>query len=281
MQSPVNNLANTQINFVLVGVTALFALVILVVIYYALTRANRSHRSRSRVASVMDADPTYGDTDTEQPSLDVKVDPADSVGTGNNSAVNSKMHPAPSPATADPDMPGQYDGLPPALLPEFHDTDNSLRGNKKQVFHVKDSIFSYDDAEAVCKAYGAELADYKQMIEAYKQGANWCNPGWVKGQLALYPIQHSFWKKKQESDDPDRRGECGQPGINGGYYQNRFMQFGVNCYGDKRAPVGDERLKRAYQSDFERELARKVAVFRRQLGNLSLAPFNQEKWNQC
>lgn len=274
MVSLVNNLADTQINFVLVGVTALFALIILVVIYYALTNSRRSRHTSTLHNSV-------ANTPGAQPSFTVKVDPADSPSETVSRDTPNKYHPAASPATSDPDMPGQYDGLPPALLPEFHDTDTSLRGDKKQVFHVKDSIFTYDDAEAVCKAYGADLADYKQMIAAYKNGANWCNPGWVKGQLALYPIQHSFWKKKQESDDPDTRGECGQPGINGGYYQNRHMQFGVNCYGDKRAPVGEEKLKRAYQSDFERELARKVAVFRRQLGNLQLAPFNQDKWHGC
>lgn len=270
MASLVNNLADTQINFVLVGVTALFALIILVVIYYALSTTGYSYHHTSTRSNNTSGSP--------QPSLDVKADPKPS----NNAAGNTpfKMHPAASPATSDPDLPGQYDGLPPAFLPEFHDTDTSLRGSK-QVFHVSDSIFTYDDADAVCKAYGADLADYKQMIAAYKKGANWCNPGWVKGQLALYPIQHSFWQKKQESDNPDTRGECGQPGINGGYYQNKFMQFGVNCYGPKRMPVGDERMKQAYQSDYERELARKVAIFRRQLGNLKLAPFNQDKWNGC
>lgn len=274
MPSLINNLADTQINFVLVGVTALFALVILVVIYYALSRSGQSN-------SFYRSSSTLANSSSQQPSLFVKADPVDSPRSTTIDETPSKMHPAASPATSDPDMPGQYDGLPPAYLPEFHDTNDDLRGTKKQVFHIKDSIFSYDDAEAVCKAYGADLADYKQMIQAYKNGANWCNPGWVKGQLALYPIQHSFWKKKQESDDPDRRGECGQPGINGGFYQNRHMQFGVNCYGIKRAPVGDERMKHAYQSDHDRELARKVAVFRRQLGNLRLAPFNGDKWHNC
>lgn len=274
--SSINNLADTQINFVLVGIAALFALVILIVIYYALSRSGKYENniwSSSRPAI------------NTEPSLSVRSDSTSpsAVNTmASNMSNNRKLHPSSSPATRDPDMPGQYDGLPPAHLPEFHDTDDSLRGNKPpQVFHISDSIFGYDDAEAVCKAYGAELADYKQMIEAYKKGANWCNPGWVKGQLALYPIQHSFWKKKQENSDPDRRGECGQPGINGGYYQNRHMQFGVNCWGQKRAPIGEERMKHAYQSDMDRELARKVAVFRRQLGNLSLAPFNQESWHKC
>lgn len=270
----VNNLADTQINFVLVGISALFALIILVVIYYAIARS--SGNDRYWLYSNNHQSGKY-----YQPSLDVKVNPTLNNNSTTSSSVNSKLHPTSSPATSDPDMPGQYDGLPPAYLPEFHDTDASLRGDKPQVFHVSDSIFTYDDATAVCKAYGAELADYKQMIQAYKDGANWCNPGWVKGQLALYPTQHSFWKKKQEENDPDRRGECGQPGINGGFYQNRHMQFGVNCWGPKRPPVDDERMKHAYLSDKDRELARKIAIFRRQLGNLRLVPFNQDNWNKC
>jgi len=270
--SAINNLANTQINFVLVGIASLFALVILIVIYYALSRSKKHNDTIwSRYMATPPVRPG-------QPTLTTTSNANNQASTSNN----IKLHPSASPATANPDMPGQYDGLPPAYLPEFHDTDDSLRGNKPaQVFHISDSIFGYDDAEAVCKAYGAELADYKQMIEAYKTGANWCNPGWVKGQMALYPIQHSFWKKKQENSDPDRRGECGQPGINGGFYQNRHMQFGVNCWGQKRGPIDEERMKHAYQSDMDRELARKVAVFRRQLGNLSLAPFNQDKWHKC
>jgi len=151
-------------------------------------------------------------------------------------------------------------------------------GNK-QVFNIADNVFTYDDAEAVCRAYGSELADYNQMVDAYKNGANWCNYGWLKGQLALYPIQPEFWNKLQDNDNDNKRGACGEPGINGGFFENKNLQFGVNCYGNKRVPNGEERIKNIYTSDKERELQQKVLNFRKQMGNLTLTPFNENNWN--
>lgn len=146
-----------------------------------------------------------------------------------------------------------------------------------EVFNIAENMFTYDDAEAVCKAYGAELATYDQLVDAYKKGANWCNYGWSKGQLILYPIQKSFWDQVQENE-PDRRDDCGMPGINGGYEENKNQQFGVNCYGVKRVPTADENLKQAYISDQDRETMEKIARFKQQLGTLRLNPFNENKW---
>ena len=157
-----------------------------------------------------------------------------------------------------------------------------VNGGGPQVFHVKDNIFTYNDAEAVCKAYGAELATYNQLVDAYKKGANWCSKGWVKGQMALYPVQYEHWKKVQENEDDNARMVCGaEAGINGGYHQNKNLQFGVNCYGDKRGPKGDERMKHEYLTDKERALRQKIAMFQKQLGNFRLAPFNDDKWGSC
>ena len=154
----------------------------------------------------------------------------------------------------------------------------SVRG-PSQVFNVADNLFSYDDAEAVCQAYGAELADYTQMVDAYKKGANWCNYGWTKGQLALFPIQPEYWAKIQDTDDETKKGACGVPGINGGYFENKNLQFGVNCYGPKRAPKGEERIKSVFVSDKEREIQQKVLNFQKQLGNFKLTPFNEDRWS--
>ena len=60
---------------------------------------------------------------------------------------------------------------------------------EKQVFHVPNNIYTYKDSKAVCKAFGAELADYNQIEKAYKNGAEWCGYGWSKNQMALYPTQ--------------------------------------------------------------------------------------------
>lgn len=148
-----------------------------------------------------------------------------------------------------------------------------------QVFNIGDNLFNYDDAEAVCRAYGAELADYTQLVDAYKKGANWCNYGWTKGQLALFPIQPEYWNKLQDTDDEIKKGACGVPGINGGYFENTNLQFGVNCYGPKRPPKGEERIKNIFVSDREREIQQKVLNFQKQLGNFKLTPFNENSWS--
>ena len=59
----------------------------------------------------------------------------------------------------------------------------------KQVFHVPNNKYTYQDAEAVCTAYGSRLANYKDMENAYKEGADWCSYGWSANQMAFFPTQ--------------------------------------------------------------------------------------------
>ena len=59
----------------------------------------------------------------------------------------------------------------------------------------------------------AESASLEQVVDAYKSGGEWCNYGWSKDQLALYPTQKSTYNKDNDS-------ACGYPGINGGYFRN-------------------------------------------------------------
>ena len=151
----------------------------------------------------------------------------------------------------------------------------------KQVFNVANNIYSYKEAEAVCKAFGADLATYEQLVEAYKKGANWCNYGWTKGQLGLYPTQKSAWLKLQEDDDPERHDDCGSVGINGGYFENPDMLFGVNCYGIKPEPRPHEKVKFEYKTDKEYELEKQIANVKRNMASLSVLPFNKDKWSNC
>jgi hypothetical protein len=69
---------------------------------------------------------------------------------------------------------------------------------EKQVFHIPDNKYTYNDARAVCKAYGSRLASYKEVEDAYNRGAEWCGYGWSKDQLVLYPTQESTYKKLQK-----------------------------------------------------------------------------------
>jgi hypothetical protein len=241
---------DTPTNFILITVGAIFAMLALVVIYYVLVGYN--------------TEPTTARTSTNRRQ----------TGSGAGSSAT------PTATTAGV---SQYDGLPasglPAATPPAGLTASPEAGTK-QVFHIADNLFTYDDAEAVCRAYGAELATYDQMVDAYKKGANWCGYGWTKEQMALYPIQYSYWQKLQDSS-PEEAGACGVPGINGGYFENPNMQFGVNCYGAKRGPRKDEKVKDIYVSDKERAIRAKVAAFQKQLGKFKLLPFNEDKWGSC
>ena len=102
---------------------------------------------------------------------------------------------------------------------------------KRQVFHVPDNKYTYDDAKAICKAYGARMANYSDMKKAHEEGADWCGFGWSDGQYAYYPTQMEKWKKLQDIKGHEH--DCGRPGISGGYIENPNVRFGINCFGYK------------------------------------------------
>jgi len=243
---------DTPTNFILVSVGAIFAMFALVVIYYVLVGYDAKPNTPTMLSAAVAADSAA--VVAAQPSSNTK-----------STGVQ------------------KYDGLPASGLPQATPPAGlmvSPDAGTKQVFHIADNLFTYDDAEAVCRAYGADLATYDQMVDAYKKGANWCSYGWTKEQMALYPIQYSYWQKLQDSD-PEEAGSCGVPGINGGFFENPHMQFGVNCYGAKRGPRKDEKVKDIYVSDKERAIRAKVAAFQKQLGKFKLLPFNEDKWGSC
>jgi hypothetical protein len=115
------------------------------------------------------------------------------------------------------------------MSPTPSPTDGS--GNNLQVFNIGNNIYTYDEAQAVCKAFDSDLADYDQIEQAYQSGGEWCNYGWSKGQMAYFPTQKNTWNALQ--NDPNTKNACGRPGINGGFIANPHARFGANCYGVK------------------------------------------------
>ena len=151
-----------------------------------------------------------------------------------------------------------------------------------EVFAVSKNTFTYYDAQPLCKALGAELATYDQVKAAWDKGADWCNYGWVKGQNAIFPTQTDTWQKLQAGPE-EERGACGRPGINGGYFDNPELRFGVNCYGPKPAQSShDEAIvaKRTGQplTVGALEVEKKVNKFRSEADNIGVLPFNGNKW---
>jgi len=154
---------------------------------------------------------------------------------------------------------------------------SKLIPKRKEVFNIAQDIYTYSDAEPLCKAYGAELATYDQVKEAWKKGADWCNYGWVKGQTAVYPTQKSTYDKLQAGPE-SQRASCGVPGINGGYFDNPDMRFGVNCYGTRpNSNEADERYRAANrQNNTPDGMAydKKVRDFKAQLNQIPVNPFD-------
>ena len=116
----------------------------------------------------------------------------------------------------------QPPGPDPAPIPE-------LPG--KEVYHIPGNHYTYDDSKALCAAYGGELADIRQLQDAYEKGGEWCSYGWSKDQMALFPTQYEHWKRLQNIKGHEN--DCGRPGVNGGYIDNPNVRFGVNCYGHR------------------------------------------------
>jgi Extracellular link domain len=158
------------------------------------------------------------------------------------------------------------------------DVEAALGGpESKQVFNISRNLYTFAEAEPVCRAFGAELATYDQVKEAYEKGADWCNYGWVKGQLAIYPTQQETFDKLQHGPE-DQRMSCGVPGVNGGYFPNAEQRFGVNCYGPRPAESAlDERTQ--MQSQNTTEFDREVNHFRAIRDSIAVSPWNDKQWS--
>jgi hypothetical protein len=189
--------------------------------------------------------------------------------------IRSWFSPAPPKLPPVPEQPAS---------PDFVQSNmEKMMPGKKQVFNVANNKYSYHDAEPVCKALGAELATYDQVKEAWGKGADWCNYGWVKGQAAVYPTQQSTFDKLQSGPEDDRM-SCGTPGINGGYFDNPELKFGVNCYGSR--PSENESDIRHKMHDGEAmtpdALAynRKVQDYKAHKSEMAINPFKDGSWSE-
>jgi hypothetical protein len=155
--------------------------------------------------------------------------------------------------------------------------------SKEEVFHVNDNEYTYDDAKAVCSAFGARLATYDEIENSYNNGGEWCSYGWSKDQLALYPTQKSTYEKLKESEGEEH--SCGRPGVNGGFIANSNVKFGANCYGYKPKITNNEmksmeKIKVEPITQKDKEFESKVNSYKSRMNEILLSPFNNNKWSQ-
>ena len=149
------------------------------------------------------------------------------------------------------------------------------------VFNVSSNLYTYYDAEPLCKALGAQLATYDQVKDAWKKGADWCNYGWVKGQMAVYPTSDDTYAKLQKGP-AEQQLSCGRPGVNGGYFDNPELRYGVTCYGPKPSQTGhdiSQAVLATPTSPDALEFDKKVAEYKSQANTIGILPFNGSTWN--
>ena len=153
----------------------------------------------------------------------------------------------------------------------------------KQVFNIPGNDYVYPDAKALCSAYGSRLATYKEVEDAYKGGAEWCNYGWSEGQMALFPTQQKTWDKLQKIEGHEN--DCGRPGINGGYMKNPAVRYGVNCYGYKPQMTAEEEELMATSPIYPKTkkdmaMEQRVKYWKDKLSSILVSPFNHTSWSK-
>lgn len=163
----------------------------------------------------------------------------------------------------------------PAPIPEIKESP--------QVFNIPNNVYTYTDAKAICQAYGAELANYEQIDQAYNEGSEWCNYGWSDGQMILFPTQMSTFEELQKVKGHEH--DCGRPGINGGYISNDKKRFGVNCYGFKPKITKQEEKIMANTSPIpvtkeEVMFEKEVDFWQKRLKDILVSPFNYNTWSK-
>jgi len=145
---------------------------------------------------------------------------------------------------------------------------------EKEVYHIANQDYTYEEADCKCKAYGGRLATREEIVDAYNHGADWCSYGWSQDQAAYYPTQKCTWDRLQQQG---KDGICGSVGVNGGAFPPS-VQFGINCYGIKpkgvvikeKPPVCTDKEFCKWEADYQS--THKLRTDR-------VSPFNKDAWS--
>jgi hypothetical protein len=167
------------------------------------------------------------------------------------------------------------DSSSPSVVPEIK--------YREQVFNVPGNYYGYNDAKALCSAYGSRLATYNEIEDSYNSGAEWCNYGWSEGQMALFPTQKSTFHNLQGVKGHEN--DCGRPGINGGYMTNPHIKFGVNCFGYKPKINSEEEELMQNISPYPKTkedilMEERVDYWKTKIDDILVSPFDYKKWSQ-
>lgn len=166
---------------------------------------------------------------------------------------------------------------------EADTSGNVVKNTKPEVFNIANNAYTYDDSQAICRAYDSRLATYDEIESAYTNGAEWCNYGWSADQMAFFPTQKKTWQDLQSSET--HKNNCGRPGVNGGFFANKNIKFGVNCFGMKpESKANDAKWVDVPfpQTEEEKKMEEKIKYWKDNLDdeNLQVSSFNKIQWSR-
>ena len=229
-------------------------------------------------------------TTTSPPSTNASSNTTNASSNTTNASPNTTTG-SPNATTGSPNAttgsPNATTGSPNATTGSPNTTTGAPGSKVNEVFNISENIYSYEDAKNICGAYGARLANYDEIEEAYKKGGEWCNYGWSEGQMALFPTQKETWNKLQTTKNS--KNDCGRPGVNGGYMENSKLMFGVNCFGKKQLPSDLEKKMFDYKKnnlipkgESDSNISSKSNYFKKQIeeGKINLNSYNLNKWSE-
>jgi len=145
--------------------------------------------------------------------------------------------------------------------------------NDNELFHISGKKVTFDEADSVCKQYGAKLANYDQLLHAYLHGSEFCNLGWTQNQTGYHLTQKDTWNKLQYHKNDSDKNMCGNIGINGGKFPKN-TKLGVNCYG--------KRPEKTHEFEFPK-LPTKPITKKKEIkvyDDLIIVPYNRQKWGR-
>lgn len=148
-----------------------------------------------------------------------------------------------------------------------------IMGDRKpEVFNIDKQYFKYDQAEKACNFFGGTLATEDELKKAYRKGAHWCNPGWVKGGKVMYPIQREYYNKFPKTVRDQNM--CGPgPGVHE-KANIPNLEYGVNCIGIKPAP-DPSRIIMGVDEYKEEDVQKKM-----DMSGVHVNPYSPKRWSK-
>tara|TARA_Y100000389_G_scaffold123346_2_gene120656 strand:+ start:391 stop:2919 length:2529 start_codon:yes stop_codon:yes gene_type:complete len=150
---------------------------------------------------------------------------------------------------------------------------NDVLGDRNpEVFNIDKQYFKYNQAEKACNYFNGTLATEKELKEAYRKGAHWCNPGWVKGGKVMYPIQSKYYNSYPKTLRDQNM--CGTgPGVHE-KDNTPNLEYGVNCIGTKPKP-DPSRVIMGVDDYKEDKIKQKM-----DMSNVHVNPYSPKKWSK-